>query len=659
MQKVNVFIISLLILILPASSIAAQKAQKTISAYTYDKKLGVKQMVISGSSGLQIVSNDPSSISTDPSSGTITLINNNGETSGSVWYSGTGPSGLCNACTDGVCPFGLGLRAYFEYQTNPDNSTRSDGGADGFTFAVLNASNNTTSDRGGIPSNSSISMGSLLGYAGPGNTSNKLGLEPPKLAVEFDLYPNNTNDGSCNSGRNDTPKSSYWSPENTSNHIAVMYWGTNPESSDRCSYSTTMGSSYPEAPMDDNYHGAGDGTTSNPYNSSLSGDGANLGGYYERSRNANGGWNWTEDGLWHRVRIEIIRSPSDRTYRVKAWVDCESSAAAACSPAENIYFQNIYAPYSNSVYPPKVDRTVTLSSTYNTMLNNVLFGFTEGSGAVTQNIKIANLAVYFPTIVISPSSASYSYDSTAGSIAVTAATSSCAWKAHTNAAWITVVADDNVQKTGNGTVNYSISRNTDGAPRTGTILIGGEVFTVTQAAEPPVCTLTAGQNVVPYNGTNTLTWTVDGVATSAFWNPSPGGNCGNPSVTGGACTTSAQTNDGARTYTLTVANAVGSSNCSATFYVGCQGYTIYNDTGSRRDFQITDSSCSRTNYGSAISGTLNTGETVTRYSTNNRTCGSAQGNFDYTSAMNADIEANGGNGDCLVNYTGINTATDR
>ena len=43
--------------------------------------------------------------------------------------------------------------------------------------------------------------------------------------------------------------------------------------------------------MDDNYHGAGDGTTSNPYNSSLSGDGANLGGYYERSRNANGGWN--------------------------------------------------------------------------------------------------------------------------------------------------------------------------------------------------------------------------------------------------------------------------------------------------------------------------------------------------------------------------------
>lgn len=641
MQKANIFIISLLILILPASSIAAQKAQKTISAYTYDKKLGVKQMVISGSSGLQIVSNDPSSISTDPSSGTITLINNNGETSGSVWYSGTGPSGLCNACTDGVCPFGLGLRAYFEYQTNPDNSTRSDGGADGFTFAVLNASNNTTSDRGGIPSNSSISMGSLLGYAGPGNTSNKLGLEPPKLAVEFDLYPNNTNDGSCNSGRNDTPKSSYWSPENTSNHIAVMYWGTNPESSDRCSYSTTMGSSYPEAPMDDNYHGAGDGTTSNPYNSSLSGDGANLGGYYERSRNANGGWNWTEDGLWHRVRIEIIRSPSDRTYRVKAWVDCESSAAAACSPAENIYFQNIYAPYSNSVYPPKVDRTVTLSSTYNTMLNNVLFGFTEGSGAVTQNIKIANLAVYFPTIVISPSSASYSYDSTAGSIAVTAATSSCAWKAHTNAAWITV-ADDNVQKTGNGTVNYSISRNTAGAPRTGTILIGGEVFTVTQAAGPPVCTLTAGQNVVPYNGTNTLTWTVDGVATSAFWNPSPGGNCGNPSVTGGACTTSAQTNDGARTYTLTVANAVGSNSCPATFKVLRNRYDVRNSRNS--SFYIRGGSyatCSRVRSNRVFNIYYYDASEVNIYTNSNCTVPAPLSSVSYMEAGNTDVDDDG------------------
>lgn len=481
MQKANIFIISLLILILPASSIAAQKAQKTISAYTYDKKLGVKQMVISGSSGLQIVSNDPSSISTDPSSGTITLINNNGETSGSVWYSGTGPSGLCNACTDGVCPFGLGLRAYFEYQTNPDNSTRSDGGADGFTFAVLNASNNTTSDRGGIPSNSSISMGSLLAYAGPGNTSDRLGLQPPKLAVEFDLFPNNTDDGSCNSGRNDTPKSSYWSPENTSNHIAVMYWGRN--SSEMCDRGTTMGTSYPQAPMDDNYHGAGDGTTSNPYNSSLSGDGANLGGYYERSRNANGGWNWTEDGRWHRVRIEIIRSPSDRTYQVKAWVDCESSASSACSAVENVYFQDIYAPYTNAAYPPKVDRTVTLSSTYNTMLNNILFGFTEGSGAVTQNIKIANFAVYFPTIAINPSSASYSSDLTASSIAVTAAASSCAWKAHSNAAWI-IVADDNVQKTGNGTVNYIVSRNTMPFERTGNILIGSEIFKVTQAACP-------------------------------------------------------------------------------------------------------------------------------------------------------------------------------
>jgi hypothetical protein len=644
MQKVNVFIISLLILILPASSIAAQKAQKTISAYTYNKNFGVTKTAgitptnPDGSPALEIVSNDPSSISTDPTSGTITLIHNNDETSGSVWYSGTGPSGLCNACTNGVCQFGLGLRAYFEFQTNPDNSTRSDGGADGFTFAVLNASNNTTSDRGGIPSNSSISMGSLLGYAGPGDTANKLGLRPPKLAVEFDLFPNNTDEGSCNSGRNDTPKISYG--ENTSNHIAVMYWGTNPESSDRCSGYSTMRSIYPEAPMDDNYHGAGDGTTSNPYNSSLSGNGANLGGYYERSRNANGGWNWMEDGLWHRVRIEIIRSASDRTYQVKAWVDCESSVSSACSPAENVYFQNIYAPYTNAAYPPKVDRTVTLFSTYNTMLNTILFGFTEGSGAVTQNIKIANFAVYFPTLAISPSSASFSYSPASGSIAVTSATPSCAWKAHSNAAWIKVT-DDNVQKTGNGTVTYNILENTSDASQTGTILIGSEVFTVTQAAGPPVCTLTAGQNVVPYNGTNTLTWTVDGVATSAFWNPSPGGNCGNPSVTGGACTTSAQTNDGARTYTLTVSNAVGSNSCAVTFKVLRNRYDVRNSRNS--SFYVRGgsySSCTRIRNNNEFYLYYNT-SAVNIYTDNDCDTSAPLSSVSYMEAGNTDVDDDG------------------
>ncbi len=705
MPKILIVLVSLSILLcLPVNPAAAQKAQKTITSYTYDKNIGVTRpgsgvepaagdtstsTTITDpqtSSDFPPVENTDDAISVNPASGTITLINEETETSGSIWYGGSSSSAtVCNACTNGVCPFGIGFRAYFEFRTLQDMSARSDAiisngvagpGGDGFTFTVMNASQNTIEDRGGIPMNNGtpiFSMGSLLGYAGPGNTANKLGIRPPKFAIEFDMYPNNTSNNICNGGRYDNAGSYdvYGSSGNTSNHVALMYWGVDPSSTTMCSYGTTAGTSYPQASMDDNYHGAGAGTTTNPYNSSLSGNGSNASGaygYYERSRANNGGtYNWLEDGGWHRARIEVLRDPSAYTYRVKVWIDCElctsypcpftSAASTACPAAEYVYFQNIYSPYTNASYLPKLDRTVTLSSTLNSMFNNILFGFTEGSGAVTQTIEITNFAIYFPTSNIAPTAATHTYSAQTGNFSVTTAAGTCVWRTHSNASWI-MVTDDNIDRTGSGTVTYTISAN-PGAARTGTISVGSQIFTVTQAAGPPSCTLTAGSNIVAYSSTNILTWTVTGTATNASWITSPGGTCGNPSVSGGSCTTAAQTAAGAKTYTLNVSNANGSSTCATTFYVGCQGYTVYNNTGSRRDFRITGSSCSRTNNGSAVSGTLSPGETVTRYNTNNRSCGSAQGSFGYVDAMNVDIIVNDGDGDCQVNYNVNDTAGDR
>lgn len=654
------------------------------------------------------VVNTTPAITVDPATGTITLIGSVTDTSGSIWYGGSSSSAsVCNPCNNGVCPFGLGFRAYFEFRTLQDVSARSDAvlsggtlgpGGDGFTFAVLNANNNSISTRGGIGSTPVFSMGSLLGYAGPGNTTDKLGLKPPKFAVEFDLYPSNTRNSCssstycvacpggetgycdiCSSGRYDNAGSNdiYGSVgpprEDISNHVALMFWGKNPSASYMCPSSSTAGSSYPQAPMDDNYHGAGDGTTSNPYNSSISGNGSGLGGYYERSKSSNGGgtYNWMEDGEWHRARIEVIRNPSTYTYQIKTWIDCESKDGGTLCPAnEFIYFQDIYAPYTNPKYLPKIDRTVTLTSSYSSMLNTILFGFTEGSGAVTQTVTINNFTVYFPTSAIAcaaganyncaddPIGASHTKGTAnSGAVTVTAAAGSCAWTAVSNTSWITVTGG--ASGVGNGTVTYSVAANTTGAERAGSMTIAGATFIVTQAPGPPTCMLAAGSNIIPYNSANTLAWEVAGGATSASWSSSPGGNCGSPSAAGGSCITAAQNEAGARTYTLNVQNARGSGSCSATFYVGCQGYTVYNNTGSRRDFRITNSSCSWTRSGNAISGTLNTSETVTRYATNNSSCGSAQGSFGYTDAMNADIGANGGNGNCQVNYNSNNTAGDR
>ena len=87
----------------------------------------------------------------------------------------------------------------------------------------------------------------------------------------------------------------------------------------------------------------------------------------------------------------------------------------------------------------------------------------------------------------STASCSYSLSSTSaspgasggtGTVNVTAG-AGCAWTAVSNAAWITITAG--ASGTGNGTVGYSVAANT-GAARTGTVTIGGQAFTVNQAA---------------------------------------------------------------------------------------------------------------------------------------------------------------------------------
>jgi hypothetical protein len=87
--------------------------------------------------------------------------------------------------------------------------------------------------------------------------------------------------------------------------------------------------------------------------------------------------------------------------------------------------------------------------------------------------------------LLSTTSCSYSTNSTSQNIAAAGgnnsfsifATTGCTWTALSNAGWITT----NSSGSGNGTVNYSVALNT-GAARTGTISVGGQLFTVTQGA---------------------------------------------------------------------------------------------------------------------------------------------------------------------------------
>jgi all-beta uncharacterized protein len=75
-----------------------------------------------------------------------------------------------------------------------------------------------------------------------------------------------------------------------------------------------------------------------------------------------------------------------------------------------------------------------------------------------------------------------------GSVGVTTPTG-CTWTAASSAAWLTV--STGASGTGAGTVAFTGTANA-GTARTGTLTIGGQIFTVTQAAAP-VCTVTLSQ----------------------------------------------------------------------------------------------------------------------------------------------------------------------
>ena len=99
----------------------------------------------------------------------------------------------------------------------------------------------------------------------------------------------------------------------------------------------------------------------------------------------------------------------------------------------------------------------------------------NAAAQVTQSLTITSTP-----FSISPSSASASAAGLAGNISVTADTGS-AWTATSNASWITVTSGSSGN--GSGTVVYAVAVNTGASSRTGTLTIGGQTFTVTQAVD--------------------------------------------------------------------------------------------------------------------------------------------------------------------------------
>ncbi len=287
-----------------------------------------------------------------------------------LWYNGSLELfDIENYCQDGICTFGSGFRVYFEFQVVS-------AGADGFTFAIVNGSNNTINDCGG-----DTSMGELLGYAGPGVSTH--GLRPAKLAVEFDTFENDS--GYCkNAGSRD---------DDDGGHIAYVYWGTIDDN-----FFGTGCKTY-----DDNLHGAGGDKNSGWYGI----DGNFLwtpNGPLKNTRNLENvksktGSNITykrvlnlENFAVHSFRLEVTRSTNPNgsgAYTLKSWLDCTVDG----KPCDGI--ASVSKDFDESIKAPDLVTNVTMDEYFHNLFDTFIFGFTEATGASAQELRIKDVRLSF------------------------------------------------------------------------------------------------------------------------------------------------------------------------------------------------------------------------------------------------------------------------
>lgn len=153
-----------------------------------------------------------------------------------------------------------------------------------------------------------------------------------------------------------------------------------------------------------------------------------------------------------------------------------------------------------------------------------------------------------------PASGSFGSAAATGTVTVTAG-SGCAWTATESSSWISITSG--ASGTGNGSVTYSVAANTGTAPRTASLTIAGQAYSVAQAGSCGFTVSPTTRNLPAAGGTTTVsvtagngcTWTAAG---NAPWLTVQSGASGSGN---GTVTIRAAANTGAasRSGTVTVA----------------------------------------------------------------------------------------------------------
>lgn len=133
------------------------------------------------------------------------------------------------------------------------------------------------------------------------------------------------------------------------------------------------------------------------------------------------------------------------------------------------------------------------------LANGQISGGGPWFAAIYSNISAYLEDVVACTISVTPQTANFSSAGGTGSIQVTTSGTSCARPATSNSGFLTITSG--ATGTGNGTVGYLVSANTLATSRSGTISVGNQTVTITQA---PAATCTAAAIQLGATVTNSI-----------------------------------------------------------------------------------------------------------------------------------------------------------
>lgn len=199
------------------------------------------------------------------------------------------------------------------------------------------------------------------------------------------------------------------------------------------------------------------------------------------------------------------------------------------------------------------------------------------------------------TFSISPTSATFGAPGGSGNIALTTQTG-CSWTASSPVSWASITSAPS--GSGSATVSYSVQANPDPAPRSSSLTVGGQLFTLSQSASAPACSFTLSPTSASFGSSGGAGNVALTTQTGCNWTAVS--NAAFLSVTGGASGT------GSGTITYEVAANSGAAR-SGTLSIADQLFSVSQAGSAVCTFSITPSTVSIGGGGGSGSVTVTAG----------------------------------------------------